>query len=274
MTETSHNMNPISVTFDSNVWEKIVTPESAFGDENAVYFATIRSLLEKRQARGYLSEVIFNLEAVPKRLRWQYFGNYQPKSEYTNLKTSDNSVHGRVAIKPNPVGHPGNSEFLDRHLKNAKNLGLTLISSPRIGLPRSPDLPGALFKVLSAEELKAQQHLYFEAGHFITELGCGISLVKELGERYKKSANDTWLSALSNTPESKKKKVAKAIAEWADGDAVAAHISYRLDYFCTLDKAAGAGRKSIFSSENRKKLIEKYQTKFVTPKEFCDIYTE
>jgi hypothetical protein len=72
---------------------------------------------------------------------------------------------------------------------------------------------------------------------------------------------------LEHVPYSEPYLVAKAIAKWADGDSVAGHISYRLDYFCTLYRDVSAGAKSVFSPANRSILEERYQIRFVTPHE-------
>ncbi|MNC62754.1 hypothetical protein D3C75_1128090 [compost metagenome] len=55
-----------------------------------------------------------------------------------------------------------------------------------------------------------------------------------------------------------------------DGDALSAHYGYGIKYFCTNDKARGAGSKSVFSIENRKKLKDKFGIDIVTPTELIE----
>jgi hypothetical protein len=101
----------------------------------------------------------------------------------------------------------------------------------------------------------------------INMLGCGISQAKSLGDRYRKD-DATWMDALDRAPAH---LVQKAIAEWSDGDSVAAHISYGIDFFCTLDFAVGARDTSVFSPRNRAILENKYGIRFVTPEQLCSI---
>ena len=58
-------------------------------------------------------------------------------------------------------------------------------------------------------------------------------------------------------------KVARAIAEWADGDCVAAHYGYANDLFCTQDRAARAGRHSVMHPAQRSWLHRVYGIEFV-----------
>ena len=66
-------------------------------------------------------------------------------------------------------------------------------------------------------------------------------------------------------------KIAKAFAEWADGDTVAAHYAYRNDYICTNDIGRSAGSRSIFSSNNRAWLKDNFGIEIITPKELVNL---
>jgi len=70
-------------------------------------------------------------------------------------------------------------------------------------------------------------------------------------------------------PNHEEGNIAKAIAEWADGDSVAAHIAIDGNYFCTRDTAKKAGDKSIFSINNLKWLEECYDFEIITPEELA-----
>lgn len=60
-----------------------------------------------------------------------------------------------------------------------------------------------------------------------------------------------------------KKRLAKACAEWADAELVAAHIAYGNDVLCTNDLARSAGR-SVFDSQTRAWLTDRHRVKFLT----------
>jgi hypothetical protein len=61
------------------------------------------------------------------------------------------------------------------------------------------------------------------------------------------------------------KEIARAIAEWADGDTVSCHVAYRNDVFCTGDKGGKLGRRiSVLNSVNRTWLKDCYGVQFST----------
>ncbi|PPJ63968.1 hypothetical protein [Cuspidothrix issatschenkoi] len=65
----------------------------------------------------------------------------------------------------------------------------------------------------------------------------------------------------------------KAFAEWADGDAIAFHIAYSNEYFCTRDQGKNVGQGSVMSKKNRKWLEEDYSIKFISPEDLEKILT-
>ena len=60
-------------------------------------------------------------------------------------------------------------------------------------------------------------------------------------------------------------------AEWADGDAIAAHIANKNQYFCTRDVARGAGQVSVLSMQKRNWLEAEYGATFVTPEQLAQL---
>ena len=60
------------------------------------------------------------------------------------------------------------------------------------------------------------------------------------------------------------KRVSRAIAEWADGDAIAAHYGYGMDYFCTEDEGRNAHGPSVLDATNRAWLQGEFGIKFVS----------
>lgn len=59
--------------------------------------------------------------------------------------------------------------------------------------------------------------------------------------------------------------------EWVDGDAIAAHYGFGIDYFCTNDQAKGAGTASVFHPDNLNRLSEQYGIKVVSPSQLLEI---
>jgi len=63
------------------------------------------------------------------------------------------------------------------------------------------------------------------------------------------------------------KKLSTAVAEWSDGDSIALHIVYGLDYFCTYDEGKNAGRNSAFCNTVYEHLNRKFGFKKIMSRE-------
>jgi hypothetical protein len=96
-----------------------------------------------------------------------------------------------------------------------------------------------------------------------------MSRIKAIGERIKSRTTwaGPWYTALNQAQdEQERKEIEKAVAEWADGDAIAAHIAYRNDIFCSADRGQSAGGPSIFDVENRAWLQNTYGIRILSLK--------
>jgi len=257
-----------TVTFDSNTWRKVVTPGYS-QDSTTATFAALNKLAKEGRFAGYLPETIFNLETIPTDKRAEYFGTYRPNITSTVVSETEGATHVRVCIGPNTTNHPGNSHYHEKHLQDALALGFRLLSCPRIGLTRSPDINRSMFRVENPTELQHRLDKFMAVGRDIESMNAGFAQIAELGKKYRKGA-ETWFDALLRVPKTEQHLVKKCVAEWADGDAVAAHIAYECAFLCTNDigKAAGAG--SVFSPAIRSILSSRYGVRFVTPAELLN----
>jgi len=79
------------------------------------------------------------------------------------------------------------------------------------------------------------------------------------------------MDRIKNAPEDDTKKIAKAIAEGVDGDAVATCIGLGCNYFCTRDEAKGAGTKSVFGQDNLAWLKADYGFEVKKPEEIVSL---
>ena len=79
------------------------------------------------------------------------------------------------------------------------------------------------------------------------------------------------MKGLKSAPEADRNKIAKAAAEWADGDSVAISIALGCDYFCTRDQAKGAGSKSILSQVNLTWLKNDYGFETILPEDLAKL---
>jgi hypothetical protein len=65
------------------------------------------------------------------------------------------------------------------------------------------------------------------------------------------------------------RKVSKVIAEWSDGDAIAAHYAYKHDIFCTRDEGKSAGVSSVLRADKRAWLTKEFGTVVMSPNELA-----
>ena len=161
-----------------------------------------------------------------------------------------------------------------RWITASTSLGLKFLYAPRRGVPRPSELLNeALFEVETTEAQREQrQKIFHEVAEAIEARGVGISKIKQIGQRInsRSGVSRPWYKALSEAKnEQEHREIQKAVAEWADGDTISAHIAYRNDVLCAGDKAGSAGTNSVFDQENRRWLEETYGIRFVTLSELA-----
>ena len=159
-------------------------------------------------------------------------------------------------------------------LDNALKLGFRLLAQPRIGMARPEPVRLNLHteKFASDTDIAARQAKFSEAVGAIESRGVGFARAKELGDVARKRAGTraTWFELLNDDRyfnADERKELAAAVAEWVDGDNVAAHVAYGNDVFCTED-VAGKGRPYIVNDpDNRAWLSSTYGVRFATAAE-------
>lgn len=252
------------VTFDTNIFSHIVRPEGCHDPDIKAIAAKIRQFIEIGRILPFVSETVFSLEGIEKKDRPEYFGNYEASIQVETLATDERSaITQRICIGPNLVGRPATNPILLEKLDAARKLGFIVLPFPRIGLPRHPSIVDDDFRKDLFPVSQERLDRLFEAGRFIDSLGAGFTAAKAIAKPFRKNER-AWFHALKFASP---KTAGEAIAEWADGDSVAAHISLDLDYFCTRDQAKTSGSKSVFSPANREKLTEEFNIAFVSPEE-------
>jgi hypothetical protein len=213
-----------------------------------------------------LAETIFTIESIMRTRRAQYFGSSMPS---ITLRLRDDRggtiaeevVDGSADL---PVVHAKVQPILSAAIES----GFRLLRCPRLGMPR-PELPAQWFlQEESPDAQRTRQRVFSECSREIERRGAGIAHAKRIGERY---ASGNWREGLLRAPQSDQKAIGDAIAEWADGDAIAAHVAYGNDYFCTRDNASAAGDASIFSRRNREWLMADYGIRIIRPSELPEL---
>jgi hypothetical protein len=247
------------VTFDSNVWRKVASPDNFLKDPLSKDYFALKGFINNGLIKPFLSDTIFTLEAIKRKDRKQFFKIYKPKVS-SEMIQKDGVVQVVGTIAPNPELHPGNNDFLKEHLDDAIKMGFNIIGMPRFGSITNAEIE-RYYYTLKGKESEYYYEWIYKAGEHIRSLHAGEYWIEQIGLKYSKG----WFVGIGLAPDSENDNIATAIAEWADGDSVAAHIAIQGDCFCTLDSAKRAGENSIFSPANMLILENDYNFKKVTP---------
>ena len=258
----------LKVTFDSNVWRIVSSPEIFPNEPSIEVFKKINGEITVGEISPFLAETTFTLEAIRKADRKSALSSYSPVVSCSEKVLPDGTIKLSLSIGPDKSTHPRNNQCLSSHLQYALDLGFKILRCPRISGFKNPDLQEDWFVGQTDAEAHERQELFGSVLRDIESKGCGIFEIKSIGEKYAPNPGK-WLDGIRSAPDSESPLVAKAFAEWADGDSVSAHIAYRNDYFCTRDVGKSAGTQSILSQANRSWLREKYGVNFVTPEELA-----
>lgn len=243
-----------TVAFDSNVWEQVADEAKRAVATPAIQ--ALQVLISKDAIRPFFFEGIVNLEAIPKKGRKAYLQRYKPSITISVDKTVEHESPGTL-----PAEIP---EYLETTVKKAVVLGFRFVHLPRAGAPRHQ----LADQYKAPEKLPLQDRLdrSFKCARYIESLGCGKEALMAMLE----NPQNGLVSALQDDSITEK-KFAQGVAEWMDGDALAAAYGYGLEYFCTNDRGAGAGTSSIFHPSKRKRYAQNYNVKIVTPDELLAI---
>lgn len=63
----------MKITFDSNVWRKISSPEQFPNDPSYKDFKNIRKAIDEKRIIPFLCETVFTLEAIEKKIARNFF---------------------------------------------------------------------------------------------------------------------------------------------------------------------------------------------------------
>jgi hypothetical protein len=235
----------VNVTFDSNVWEPLAAEPSEY--------PAIRERILSGEISPYITEISVSLESIQKSARQRFFEAYRPSFTWSAESASGDEIEGTFTLGPDTSSHPGLAPKLSEKLLRARELGFKVIRMTNIGTVRSPEIPkDMLLTVESYDAYWDYAERLSNCSEFITNLGCGY--------------HDYQIMKRTRQPGSPE-KLAAAIAEWVDGDALAAHYAFGADVFCTNDRARNAGSKSIFYPDNLAKLKSQFAIVVLRPDE-------
>jgi hypothetical protein len=162
-----------------------------------------------------------------------------------------------MSIGPDDERHPGLPEVQSNKLKSALTAGVRLMRGGAwMGLPSPVEIRDPALFVQTNDPDREQRQI--DASARIEARGVGKAAF---------DAADGWNAQPGVSYN--EKIFAKACAEWADGELVAAHIAYRNDVLCTNDLARAAGT-SIFDPTNRAWLTAEFGVRFATLEELAE----
>lgn len=260
----------MKVTFDSNVWQQVVCPDDYASDSLFQSYKKINKHLRERTILGFLGEPIFTIEAICKSGRQYYFQQHIPSFSY-NVENRNQEIQTSISLGPDNTSHPGSNYYITRYMNKALKLGFRVLPCPRIAWIKNPDFRPNWYVEFSNDESFHEYNKKFSVlSEQITVKNCGTCELERIGKFYKQNG-EHWMNGLKRAPESENKPIARALAEWADGDSIAAHFAFLNQYFCTLDNARNAGSKSVLSEVNRQWLESDYHLKFVTPSKLAKL---
>lgn len=256
----------MKVTFDSNVWQPVCNPKNYENDPSFSHFMKIKEAISQGIINAYLAETIFTLESIKKKDRQATLSDYKPKISIEEDEMPNETVQLIYKIAQDQATHPSNNTFLEDYLNHAIRLGFKILPCTRVGGFKNLDLKDNYFLKQDDADFHATIELTGRVAREIENRGAGISIIKTIGARYSTDPKD-WLDGIHQAPKSEEKAIAKAFAEWADGDSIATHIGHGIKYYCTRDQGKSSGRHSILAKENRAWLENTYEVLFVTPDE-------
>jgi hypothetical protein len=242
---------------------KCASPEKFPKEPSINEIGLIKKAIDQGRIIPFLCEKIFTLEAIQRKDRKEFFSDYRPKFANCIKENGNGQIELSFSMGADPSAHPGNNDYLNNHLKDASDIGFKIIKLPRISGVTNPAIKDCFYK---HEDLTAYHDKVFEVAKRIEDRKAGIFHIKEIGCKYHRQ----WTRGIEAAPEHEAGNIAKAIAEWADGDSVASHIAVGGDYFCTRDVAQKAGDKSVLSTENLKWLEDEYNFKIISPEELAN----
>jgi hypothetical protein len=255
----------IKVTVDTNTFDKAARPHVYAKDPDHGSFVKVHEGVKDGRVKGFLSDPIVTLEGIKVDDRADVFGSTALASRITEEGCDTIHVNLRTEQPLRSPLHPKQAERLGAALA----LGMKFLGTPRVGV----EVPNADPYVQETEqELTARLDRLVTLAKAIENRGLGSIQAQRLAQRLANTAPTMpalWLKALSAARDiHEKRDVARAIAEWSDGDSIAAHYGYGNDIFCSGDEAR-LGHTSILDATNRAWLMTEFGNRFLHDPRAC-----
>lgn len=247
----------MKVTFDSNVWESLVQGNK---DMNQII-----DLIKCGKIEPYICEIALSLESISKANRLPFHLKYKPSTEFIEKQSTDKKYHYTIKLSPNNNAHPGLHPKLITGLTLAYKLGFKVLTMTNFGTVRNNEIPkDMLISFDKKDDFWSYADRLSECSKYIETLGAGAARYHELKAfLYNTGKKRDQITSEVNYS----KSFHKAVAEWVDGESLAAHYAYGNDIFCTNDRGRNAGQRSIFNPKILKKVSKKFNLNILSSHE-------
>lgn len=245
----------MNVTFDSNVWERVI-------DEDNHHFEKIKDKIRDGRIQPYICEIALSLESIERKIRSEFFEDYRPRITVNHLPAEDEKLVMQICVAPNVELHPGHHPKLQSKVLEARNLGFRVLRMTNFGTIRTQEIPDEMYMDnldADIDEFWIYAERLESCNDYITSIGCGRASYNRFIEEFNLVGSEG-----QSIPIVRWKEFAEAIAEWVDGESLAAHYAAGNNFFCTDDNARTAGTKSIFHEKNKSLLEAEYGLKIIS----------
>lgn len=271
----------LRVTFDTNVLDLACRPERFPKDPRQPHLQKVKDALTTGAIQGFFQQTMLTIEGIMCNDRAYVFAGTRTRIEpevATITKSTDLPNYLQAMVREEDVEtrainvtveQPGRQPLhreVTARVEAALELGVRILKGvPRIGNAHNKDSKNNYYLNNGEEDaLDLWINKINNCSRAIESRGRGIAQVKALGKNFADPA-ETWFHALENAMGiHQKKKVIRAFSEWADGDAIASHIAYGLDVYCTNDVGNSNAARSVLDTCNRAWLTSTYDIKFMT----------
>ena len=263
----------MKVTFDTNVFDKAIRPAIYSRDPDFREMTIVHEALKDARVHGFISDTTITLEGIGRDDRATVFGSTHARSSVAQTAEDTFTITLTTEQPDRRPVHPKQAE----RLIEAFRFGIRLLGTPRIGMPRAEE---QFYVIEDPATLPQRLERFFSLLRRIEGRGLGSARAVKIATRIAPSGTfqRPWFTALGAAKDiHEQREVARAVAEWADADTIAAHYAYGNDVFCTLDAAKAEtkrGEPAVFDLDSRAWLTENFGIQFVTLAQLAELARE
>ena len=161
----------LTVTFDTNTFDKVSRPALYPRDAGYAEMAEVHDALKRGAIRGFVCDTTLTLEGIGVDHRSTVFGGTVARSSFAQVSDDTFSITIRPEQPDRRPVHPKQAE----RFREAFALGIRLLGAPRIGMPRAE---GEFYALDDPESLGDRLNRFHDLGREIESrgLGCGRAM--------------------------------------------------------------------------------------------------